>query len=121
VFLQHAHGARAALRVTDLTEQLLMEGRVTGVLAELLAEALVTMLEELDRRHPWRLDALCREPGYDPDLFFPPRGASTDAAKALCQRCTVRHECSDFVTAGGGSGWTRNGIWAGQSARQRRS
>ena len=39
----------------------------------------------------WHTDALCRE--YDVDLWFPPRGASNEPAKAICERCRVRTEC----------------------------
>jgi len=102
----------------DLTADLLAEGRVTGVLADMLAETMAAFLEELDREHPWRRDALCRE--YDVDLFFPGRGASTNPAEALCARCAVRDECRAYIEAGGGSGWTRAGIWAGTSARSRK-
>lgn len=54
--------------------------------------------------------------GLDPDVFFPPRGASTDEAKAICAACVVRDTCLDYAL-------THHivwGIWGGKSIRQRR-
>jgi WhiB family redox-sensing transcriptional regulator len=85
---------------------------------ELLAEAVVAIRDELDRQHPWRLDALCREPRYESARFFPQRGASTEPATSVCGRCRVRDECVAFATAGGAM--QRDGIWGGLSARARK-
>jgi WhiB family redox-sensing transcriptional regulator len=62
----------------------------------------------------WQDDANCK--GANADLFFPERGASTRAAKAICRECLVRHECLEFaITAG-----EKFGIWGGMSERERR-
>lgn len=62
----------------------------------------------------WHLDAACR--GADPDLFFPERGESTRAAKAICAGCPVQSECLDWAVGNNEPG----GIWGGSSERQRR-
>jgi len=56
----------------------------------------------------------CR--GSDPDLFFPDRGESLEAAKALCAGCAVRDECLEHALRNG----ERFGVWGGTSERERR-
>jgi WhiB family redox-sensing transcriptional regulator len=62
----------------------------------------------------WQDHANCK--GANADLFFPERGASTRAAKAICRECLVREDCLEFaITAG-----EKFGIWGGMSERERR-
>jgi WhiB family redox-sensing transcriptional regulator len=62
----------------------------------------------------WQDQANCK--GANADLFFPERGASTRAAKAICRECLVREDCLEFaITAG-----EKFGIWGGMSERERR-
>ena len=42
-------------------------------------------------RSDWRTDALCAEVGGT--IFFPPKGASADPARSICNRCAVVSEC----------------------------
>ncbi|MBM3695366.1 MAG: WhiB family transcriptional regulator [Actinobacteria bacterium] len=62
----------------------------------------------------WHDRANCQ--GANADLFFPERGASTRAAKAICRECQVRGECLDFALRSG----EKFGIWGGLSERERR-
>jgi WhiB family transcriptional regulator, redox-sensing transcriptional regulator len=62
----------------------------------------------------WQDLANCR--GADPDLFFPERGASTRAAKAICRECSVREECLEFAIVSS----EKFGIWGMMSERERR-
>ncbi len=62
----------------------------------------------------WQDFANCR--GGDADLFFPERGASTRAAKAICRECSVRVDCLEFAIVSG----EKFGIWGGLSERERR-
>ena len=39
----------------------------------------------------WRTDALCAEVGGT--IFFPPKGASANPARSICNRCAVVSEC----------------------------
>jgi WhiB family transcriptional regulator, redox-sensing transcriptional regulator len=66
----------------------------------------------------WMESALCAElPETEADrTFFPQRGGSSKAAKALCQTCPVKAECLDYALEGG----DRFGIWGGTSERDRR-
>lgn len=46
----------------------------------------------------WRIDAECRVPGMDVDLFFPvsnvgPSVEQIEVAKAVCRRCPVMTQC----------------------------
>jgi WhiB family redox-sensing transcriptional regulator len=46
----------------------------------------------------WKINAECREPGVDPEVFFPvsnvgPSVAQIEAAKAVCRRCPVQAQC----------------------------
>lgn len=57
--------------------------------------------------------ALCSE--TDGDLFFPDKGGSASAAKAICKRCDARDACLKWAL-------DRNeqwGIWGGMSAEER--
>ncbi len=62
----------------------------------------------------WQEGANCT--GANADLFFPERGASTRAAKAICRECAVRAECLEFAITTG----EKFGIWGGMSERERR-
>jgi len=62
----------------------------------------------------WQSTGNCLD--KDPDLFFPERGASTRAAKAICNACEVRVECLEFALENRIS----FGIWGGKSGRERR-
>jgi WhiB family redox-sensing transcriptional regulator len=62
----------------------------------------------------WQDEANCK--GANADLFFPERGASTRAAKAICGECLVRAECLEFAITTG----EKFGIWGGMSERERR-
>lgn len=42
-----------------------------------------------------RPDRACRD--VDPDVFFPERGESPDAALELCERCPCRWPCRDWA------------------------
>lgn len=62
----------------------------------------------------WRARAACR--GADTNLFFPERGESTAAAKAVCAGCPVASECLDYAL----DTLEHHGIWGGLSERERR-
>jgi WhiB family redox-sensing transcriptional regulator len=66
-------------------------------------------------QHDWRDDAACvHHP--DPVDFFPERGESLSAAKAVCGTCSVREECLDYAMQ-----WNHlSGVWGGLSERERR-
>lgn len=64
-------------------------------------------------RPSWHADALCKE--YEHADFFPHRGESSEAAKAVCSRCLVQAECLAFAL----TEQITHGIWAGTSGRQR--
>jgi WhiB family transcriptional regulator, redox-sensing transcriptional regulator len=63
----------------------------------------------------WAKDARCRE---HPDVnFFPGRGESSAAAKAVCRGCAVRAECLDYAV----SDPELTGIWGATSRQERQS
>ena len=78
-----------------------------------LARALAVMLAYLDETQPWRLDALCREPHYDAELFFPTRGFPIQIARSICARCPVSVECAQYGER------EDIGVWGGTSVRER--
>jgi len=63
----------------------------------------------------WEKLALCQETA--PELFFPEKGESTRAAKAICAQCEVTDECLAFALRTG----QRFGIFGGKSERERRA
>lgn len=73
-------------------------------------EALGEMLE----RPEWQRQGLCR---VYPDVnWYPERGESTVAAKAICARCPVQAQCLEYALARR----EHNGVWGGTSDRERR-
>ena len=73
--------------------------------------ALVELVGDLS----WQRDALCQEPEYQGLVWFPDRGESLDAARAVCSRCLVKVACREYAVVNG----IRHGIWGGTSARER--
>lgn len=63
----------------------------------------------------WTLAAVCQS--VDPEIFFPNKGESPNAAKRVCDRCPVIVECLAFATAHG----ERYGVYGGKSERERRA
>ena len=65
----------------------------------------------------WKNHGVCTN-SPEPDLFFPVRGTSSRAAKALCASCPVRQECLEAaLRLHPQEDW---GIWGGTSRDERR-
>jgi WhiB family redox-sensing transcriptional regulator len=79
---------------------------------EVLDEPLV--LEDFLQRPAWRRRAACK--GQRTDAFFPGRGQSTHAAKAVCVGCAVRQDCLEYALADP----DLDGVWAGLTTKERR-
>ncbi|HEX2050958.1 MAG TPA: WhiB family transcriptional regulator [Actinomycetota bacterium] len=62
----------------------------------------------------WQTNARCAE--VDPEIFFPERGGSSKAARAVCNECTVRMQCLEYAL----NNKEQFGIWGGTSERERR-
>ena len=62
----------------------------------------------------WQAKARCHE--ADPEIFFPERGGSSRAARAVCSNCPVLDECLRYALANR----EQFGIWGGTSERERR-
>ncbi len=74
-------------------------------------DALADLLEVI-RPPVWHAQAACA--GRSDLSWFPVRGESTDAQRAICEGCPVREPCAE---AGMGE---RHGLWGGYSERDRR-
>jgi WhiB family redox-sensing transcriptional regulator len=69
----------------------------------------------------WPDGAACRQPGVDPDLFFPvaesgPAVRQIAAAKAICGRCPALAHCRSWALSTG----EPDGIWGGLTPTERR-
>lgn len=62
----------------------------------------------------WQDLAACA--GEDADLFFPERGQSLEAARAICNRCVVKAACLQYAL----DHHEKFGVWGGTSERERR-
>ena len=62
----------------------------------------------------WQSDARCAE--VEPEIFFPERGGSSKAARAVCSECAVRLQCLEYAL----NNKEQFGIWGGTSERERR-
>lgn len=83
----------------------------------------MSALAELLVRPAWHRDALCREPEYAGLPWFPRRGETPAAAKAVCRRCLVRAECAGAVARYDAT-TDRSptvGVWAGTTGTERRN
>ena len=67
----------------------------------------VDYVDRLLDRPTWHKRAVCRGDGLDD--YFPERGESTLAAKAVCAGCVVRSDCLAFALADSNT----VGIWGG--------
>jgi WhiB family redox-sensing transcriptional regulator len=70
----------------------------------------------------WTSFAACRQPGVDPEWFFPvgdvgPGLREVAAAKAVCARCPVARECLEWALREGEAA----GIWGGTTPEERRA
>lgn len=76
----------------------------------------VEFLAEVRRGGPggWRRDAACRGMVH---VMFPAKGQSTELARLMCNRCTVRVQCEQWVLEADTD--QRGGIVAGMSERER--
>ena len=61
-----------------------------------------------------QVHARCHE--VDPEIFFPERGGSSKAARAVCNQCPVRAQCLEYAL----NNKEQFGIWGGTSERERR-
>lgn len=66
----------------------------------------------------WAERGACREPGIDPELFFPVSDSAPQvaAAKVVCARCPVVARCLDWALRAG----EPVGIWGGTTPEERR-
>ena len=66
----------------------------------------------------WARDAACKDLDEEEidAYFFPQRGGSSKAGRALCARCSVTEQCLELALSRGEA----FGIWGGTSERQRR-
>ena len=62
----------------------------------------------------WADHAACAE--FDPETFYPPKGASAREAKAVCSTCPVLIACLNDALRRN----ERYGVWGGMSERERR-
>lgn len=68
----------------------------------------------------WRHQSACRD--VDPDIFFPvgttgPALAQIEAAKAICESCSVQRECLEWAIETGQD----SGVWGGLTEEERRA
>lgn len=69
----------------------------------------------------WHSEARCRQPGVDPEIFFPvgetgPALRLIREAKTLCAQCPVIAQCRDYALRAG----EPDGIWGGLTTTERR-
>ncbi len=64
----------------------------------------------------WQTKARCTNEEVDPEIFFPERGGSSKAARAVCDKCEVRLQCLEYAL----NNKEQFGIWGGTSERERR-
>jgi WhiB family redox-sensing transcriptional regulator len=89
----------------------------TAVLSWLMAPGSgeqLPSLEEVLRRPSWMELAACA--GMPIDVFFPAKGQTAAAARAICATCKVQPECLDYARADSDT----MGFWGGTSERERR-
>lgn len=88
----------------------LNDAALPATIEQVDTDAFVSILEKVRASQAWKERALCRDPKYKPDDFYPYRGSSQKKAKAACADCSVSVECREFGREFG-LGW---GIWGGE-------
>jgi WhiB family transcriptional regulator, redox-sensing transcriptional regulator len=85
---------------------------------DLVHEVELSPLEIFDRPASWQERGRCTDlPSRKINaLFFPERGGSTKAARALCSECCVKAECLEYAL----ERKEAFGVWGGTSERDRR-
>lgn len=63
----------------------------------------------------WTADAVCAQ--TDPEAFFPEKGGTATAAKAVCRPCPVAAECLEYALS---SPEPMSGVWGGTVEHDRR-
>lgn len=79
-------------------------------------EALGDVVTSMLRTIPFMDYGACGEPDVDPEVFYPDKGGSVDAAKAVCETCPVREQCLEYALRNR----ERFGVWGGASVTDRR-
>jgi WhiB family transcriptional regulator, redox-sensing transcriptional regulator len=84
----------------------------------LAREVELSPAEIFDPPDAWQARGLCAElPTSEADrLFFPERGQSSKAARALCSECPVQAECLEYAL----ERREAFGVWGGTTERDRR-
>jgi WhiB family redox-sensing transcriptional regulator len=60
-------------------------------------------------------DHACRQPGVDPEIFFPTAGTHANAARKVCGRCPHREPCLSWAL----ETEQAHGVWGGLTAEER--
>jgi WhiB family transcriptional regulator, redox-sensing transcriptional regulator len=66
----------------------------------------------------WQNDALCGEPGYDSNDWFPSGAGASKAGRravAVCGQCSVQRECLRYAIT-----LNLEGVWGGTTLEERR-
>jgi WhiB family redox-sensing transcriptional regulator len=62
----------------------------------------------------WRMLGACR--GLDAGIFYPDNDDEAEAAKQVCNQCSVQQVCLDYAL----SEREKAGVWGGATERDRR-
>lgn len=100
------------MRELELFQTLNVDARLHGVQHPLRAQD-GAPVQEVNGGY-WQERALCAQ--TDPEEFFPERGGTAKAAKAVCNACEVRVECLEDAL----EKKDRFGVAGGLSERERR-
>lgn len=87
------------------------------------SKSVASKLASLDQEARWQDIAACK--GMDPTIFFGPESAETvkekrdreDAAKAICNTCSVKKECLEYALGSREA----YGIWGGLTELERKT
>lgn len=63
----------------------------------------------------WMDDSVCRQPGQNPDLWYPQTATGANEAKQICAVCPVWSECREYGLR------EPAGIFGGLNERERRN
>jgi hypothetical protein len=80
--------------------------------------AYLDFIPTIPSNRAWASEAIC--PTTDPELFFPEKGASTKAAKAICDGCPVRRQCLTWALEVEQIIGPMPGIYGGKTTRERK-
>lgn len=103
----------AKIAISNIGRSLCLEQKRGNLQRHMREEEPPIILRYINRVEKWAHHAACKDV-QDPDIFYRNSKQNIEKAKEFCDRCSVRRQCLDQGMEEG------DGIWGGQTTKQRK-